>query len=91
MTARDKMTFAVTGMGCEDCVSAIENAVMPLQGVAYVGVCLSDGTMTVRPTPGLDVPDMIARVVAMGYGVSAPGSSTVEVTARTCPCRGRPH
>ena len=91
MTARDKLTFAVTGMGCEGCVSAIENAVMPLQGVAYVGVCLSDATMTVRPGPGLDVPDMIAQVAAMGYGVSVQGSSMVEVKARTCPCRDRTH
>jgi copper chaperone CopZ len=91
MTAREKLTFAVTGMGCDGCVSAIENAVMPLQGVAYVGVCLSDATMTVRPGLGLDVSGIIARVAAMGYGVSAQGSSSAQIVHRACPCRDRPH
>lgn len=56
MMPAEKLT--VSGMGCDGCVSVIENAVMPLPGVAYVGVCLTGGTMTLRPSIGLDATDM---------------------------------
>ncbi|MBU1335770.1 MAG: cation transporter [Alphaproteobacteria bacterium] len=46
-----KLTFTIGGMGCPDCVAAIENAVMSLPGVLYVGVSLAGATLTVRPRP----------------------------------------
>jgi copper chaperone CopZ len=84
MTARDKLTFAVTGMGCEGCVDVIENAVMPMTCVAYVGISLSGGTMTVRPGPGFDPVAMVSRIVALGYGVD---EAPVEGNrSNACPC-----
>lgn len=47
-----KLTFAIGGMRCPDCVTAIENAVMPLPGVLYAGASLAGATLTVRPGPG---------------------------------------
>jgi len=86
MTRAEKVTFSITGMDCVGCVSAIENAVMPMKGVEYVGVCYSSMTMTVRPGPGVDVAAIASRVRLLGYGVDE------EVRLGTapkgdCPCR----
>lgn len=85
MMPADKLTFAIHGLGCIDCVAAIENAVMPLTGVTYVGVSLSGRTMTVRPGPGFDLPAMVSKVRLLGYGV---GEDVAEDVVRLagCPC-----
>lgn len=83
MNRPDKLTFQIAGMGCDVCVAAIENAVMTLPGVDYVGVSLSRGTMTVRPGPGLDLERLVTVVVGLGYGID--GS---EVQGADCPCSG---
>jgi len=85
MTVPDKLTFAIHGLGCSDCVSAIENAVMPLPGVAYVGVSLSGRTMTVRPGPGFDVSAVFSKVQLLGYGVG--DEVAKDVAFAGCPCR----
>ena len=66
MTKRAKLTFAIANLGCSNCVAAIENAVMPLPGVAYVGVSLTGGTMTVRPGPDLNVGAVMSKPAAWG-------------------------
>lgn len=81
----DKLTFAIHGMGCEGCVTAIENAVMPMAGVAYVGVSLSRMTMTVRPGPDFDPVSMISRIMALGYGVDE--ARLGGIRSNSCPCR----
>lgn len=88
MTAPAKLTFTVSGMACPDCVSAIENAVMPLAGVTYVGVSLSGRTMTVRPGLGFDVQTMFSKVRLLGYGVGDDVAEDVAYLAG-CPCRPR--
>lgn len=80
----DKLTFAIHGMGCEGCVTAIENVVMPMAGVAYVGVSLISGTMTIRPGPGFKSFDLVSKITSLGYGVDEqPGS----ISSSGCPCR----
>ena len=86
MTRAEKLTFAITGMGCVDCVAAIENAVMPLDGVEYVGVSLSSMTMTVRPREGFDLEAMVRRVRSLGYGVGEEGPFDATLQS-DCPCR----
>jgi len=81
----DKLTFVVGGMGCPGCVSVIENAVMPIPGVAYVGVSLASGTMTLRPGPGLDVDQVLSIVDALGYRVGVP-DGTAPPVGTSCPC-----
>lgn len=84
MTTMAKLTFAIQGMACEGCVAAIENAVMPMAGVAYVGVSLSRGTMTVRPGPDFDPVAMVSRIMALGYGVD---EALVEgIRPNSCRC-----
>lgn len=86
MTRAEKLTFAITGMGCVDCVAAIENAVMPMAGVEYVGVSLSSRTMTVRPGPGFDLAATASRVRVLGYGVDE--EMKYDAAPRSdCPCR----
>tara|TARA_R110002020_G_scaffold25225_18_gene82201 strand:+ start:6418 stop:6714 length:297 start_codon:yes stop_codon:yes gene_type:complete len=86
MKAPAKLTFAVNGLGCIDCVAAIENAVMPLVGVTYVGVSLSSGTMTVRPGPDFDVHAMFSKVRLLGYDIGDDVAGDVARLAG-CPCR----
>ncbi|WP_375600405.1 cation transporter [Devosia sp. Naph2] len=86
MTRAEKVTFSITGMGCVGCVSAIENAVMPMKGVEYVGVSLSLMTMTVRPGPGFELAAIASRVRLLGYGVDE--EMKHEAAPRSgCPCR----
>ena len=86
MTRAEKLTFAITGMGCVDCVAAIENAVMPMAGVEYVGVSLSSRTMTVRPGPGFDLAAIASRVRLLGYGVNE--EESYDAAPRSdCPCK----
>lgn len=89
MTRPGKLTFAIDGLGCIDCVSALENAVMPLRGVDYVGVCLSSRTMTVRPGPDIDLSDIAQRVTALGYGFDTGKREGSPVTS--CRCHVPPH
>lgn len=86
MTRAEKLTFTITGMGCVDCVAAIENAVMPMAGVEYVGVSLSSRTMTVRPGPGFDLAAIAGRVRLLGYGVDEEGRHDAAPRSG-CPCR----
>ena len=86
MSRADKLTFFVSGLGCADCVAAIENAVLSLEGVGYVGVSLTLKTITVRPDSGFDLAAMIIRVHALGYGVHdvAVGDA---INPGVCPCQ----
>jgi copper chaperone CopZ len=84
-----KLTFGIDGMGCEDCVAAIENAVMPLAGVAYVGVSLTRGTMTVRANRAIDLEDLCARVAALGYGIGTGAAAGEKTILPACGCRSR--
>ncbi|MEQ9637839.1 MAG: heavy metal-associated domain-containing protein [Devosia marina] len=86
MTRAEKVTFAITGMDCVDCVAAIENEVMPMAGVEYVGVSLSSRTMTVRPGLGFDLAAIASRVRLLGYGVDE--EMKYDPAPRSgCPCR----
>lgn len=88
MTAPSKLTFAVVNMGCPDCVAAIENAVMPLPGVVYVGVSLTGGTMTIRPGPGLNTAVIVSKLAGLGYAVVDEVGHDSR-PASPCPCRSR--
>ena len=86
MTKRAKLTFAIANLGCSNCVAAIENAVMPLPGVAYVGVSLTGGTMTVRPGPDLNVGTIVSKLTGLGY-VLLDELCPSTPWASACPCR----
>lgn len=88
MTAPAKLTFAVTNMGCPDCVATIENAVMPLSGVVYVGVSLTGGTMTVRPGPDLNVSAIVSKLTVLGYMIGDADCPNGP-SAIACPCGSR--
>ncbi|KFC70286.1 copper ion binding protein [Devosia sp. LC5] len=88
MTKRAKLTFAIANLGCSNCVAAIENAVMPLPGVAYVGVSLTGGTMTVRPGPDLNVGAIVSKLMGLGY-VVVDEFCTDSRWLAACPCRSR--
>jgi len=81
-----KLTYVIGGMGCPDCVAAIENAVMPLPGVLYVGVSLAGATLTVRPGPEFKPTDLFSRVVALGYTVDNQAEA-IKPSLLPCPCR----
>ncbi|WP_082102235.1 heavy-metal-associated domain-containing protein [Devosia psychrophila] len=88
MTSSAKLTFAVAGLGCPGCVPAIENAVMRLPGILYVGVSLSGGTMTITPGPDFERERVITALAGLGYDVD--GTRTDPLGgAVSCPCRER--
>lgn len=63
-------TFAVSGMTCEHCVSAVTEEVSKLAGVRDVAVQLAAGgpsSVTVTSDAPLDVEDIRAAVDEAGY------------------------
>ena len=68
-----KKTFAVTGMTCTACSSHVEKAVQKLPGVSEAAVSLLTNSMQVTyDENALKAEDIIAAVVASGYGASLP-------------------
>ena len=62
--------YAVTGMTCGHCVSAVSGEVGRLSGVEAVEVDLAGGTMTVRGD-GFTDDQVAAAVDEAGYAVTA--------------------
>jgi copper chaperone CopZ len=65
--------FHVPDVSCGHCVSAIDEAVTPVAGVAGVRVDLATKTVTVRYDPGRVRPDRLADVIEdCGYSIDKP-------------------
>ncbi len=63
--------YNVTGMSCAACSARVEKAVSSVEGVTECSVNLLTNSMNVKGTA--DEKDIIAAVVAAGYGVSLAG------------------
>jgi copper chaperone len=59
--------YAVKGMTCEHCVSAVSTEVGRLDGVTGVDVDLAGGTLTVTSATALDEADVREAVDEAGY------------------------
>lgn len=62
------LVYAVSGMSCDHCRSAIETSVGAVPGVAAVEVDLAAKTVTVHADPTLD-PDVRAAIDDAGYDI----------------------
>ena len=68
-----KQTFNVTGMTCSACSAHVEKAVSKVEGVVSVSVNLLSNSMQVDYDEAVVLADeIIAAVVASGYGASLP-------------------
>jgi copper chaperone len=66
----DNMTLKVSGMSCEHCVKAVNNALAAISGVADIAVSLKDGTVSFSHDPALAPLDAIkAAITEEGYEV----------------------
>lgn len=81
-----KLTFAIGGMRCPDCVTAIENVVMPLPSVLYAGASLAGAKLTIRPGREFQQADLVSRVVALGYTMGDQADAIAQLPG-PCPCR----
>ena len=57
-------TLEVTGMSCEHCVKAVNNALSAIAGVADVSVSLKDGKVSFRHDPALAPLEAITSAIA---------------------------
>jgi copper chaperone len=62
-----KTSYAVEGMSCDHCVSAVSTEVGRIDGVTGVDVDLSTGVVTVTSTTPLDDETVRAAIDEAGY------------------------
>ncbi len=78
-----KAHFSVTGMSCSACAARVDKCVRSLPGVRAVDVNLLTGSMVAEfDDSQLNETDIIAAIVATGYGASAQEPSTPPATRR---------
>jgi len=66
----DNITLNVSGMSCEHCVKAVNNALSSLAGVKDIAVSLKDGKVSFSHDPAKAPLDAIkAAIIEEGYGI----------------------
>jgi copper chaperone len=63
-------TYAVTGMTCAHCVSAVSSEIRQIPGVTDVDVELNSGTVTVTSDQPVDDAAVAAAVDEAGYALA---------------------
>ena len=61
------ITYAVTGMSCGHCESAVREEVSEISGVDVVSVSAEDGTLVISADAPVDDAAVIAAVDEAGY------------------------
>jgi len=68
----DNITLNVSGMSCEHCVKAVNNALAAIPGVKDIAVSLKDGKVSFSHDPAKAPLDAIkAAITEEGYEVQA--------------------
>ena len=70
MVGMTTKTYAVTGMTCSHCVSAVDSEVRLIPGVTDVTVDLASGAVTVTSDRPVDDDAVAAAVDEAGYAVA---------------------
>ncbi|HET6632409.1 MAG TPA: heavy metal translocating P-type ATPase [Rhodanobacteraceae bacterium] len=88
-TSANTLRFPVEGMTCASCVGRVERALKKLPGVEEASVNLATEMAEVRGTGLPATGELIAAVVAAGYGVSS-SDTDLAIGGMTCAsCVGR--
>ena len=67
----DNITLKVSGMSCEHCVKAVNNALSAIAGVKDITVSLKDGKVSFSHDPAKAPLDKIkAAIIEEGYDVN---------------------
>ena len=67
----EKTTLKVTGMSCNHCVNAVNNALGAIAGVADVAVSLQDGAVSFKYDPALAPIEAIkAAITEEGFEIA---------------------
>ncbi len=80
-------SYHVTGMSCSACSARVERAISALPGVQSVQVNLLTGSMRVQHSSEQTPADIIAAVVAAGYGASEAQPHTTTTQRAQSPLR----
>ncbi|MDR2921740.1 MAG: copper ion binding protein [Treponema sp.] len=68
----NKVTLTVSGMSCEHCVKAVNNALAAIPGVKDIAVSLKDGKVSFSHDPAKAPLDAIKTAITEeGYGVNS--------------------
>jgi copper ion binding protein len=70
-TQKSSQRFRVTGMTCGHCVSAVQQEIGAIPGVADVSVDLASGEVTVTSGRPLGVDEVAAAVDEAGYELAS--------------------
>ncbi len=65
--AEGVVRLRIEGMGCEACVTAVDEALRGVPGVEHVTVDLASGLGEVRVQDGLIAADLVAAISKAGY------------------------
>ncbi|HYF93510.1 MAG TPA: heavy metal translocating P-type ATPase [Symbiobacteriaceae bacterium] len=83
-SSAQRITLGVTGMTCAACSGRVQKGLAKLPGVAEANVNLTTEKASVIFDPAaVTVPDLIAKIEALGYGV-ARQKAILDVTGMTC-------
>src|SRR5699024_273794 len=67
----ERMSLAVEGMTCGSCVSKVEAALAPIQGVSEVAVDFTTNTVSFHQAPPATLAEIVAAIEAAGYHTDA--------------------
>lgn len=71
LTSAAKALFAVSGMGCTNCATRVQNALVSVPGVRRAVVNADDGTAFVAYDPGVvGIINLVEAVAAAGWTTS---------------------
>lgn len=65
-----KIKIGVTGMGCNGCVKAVEEACMSIDGVKKAKASLKKNNVEIHLKDDSIIENIKAAIVAAGYGVT---------------------
>ncbi|MEC9199342.1 MAG: heavy metal translocating P-type ATPase [Pseudomonadota bacterium] len=89
MTQPVSLSFAVDGMSCASCVGRVDRMLSGLAGVSDVSVNLANETARLHLDDGAMLPDVAARLEALGYPARR-RDVVLEVASMSCAsCVGR--
>ena len=68
------LSFSVTGMHCQGCVSTVRSAIAEIDGVTSCNVSLEDESATVQVTDAEVAQKIVDTVAELEYGIEQQGS-----------------
>lgn len=68
-----ELTFGITGMECESCITKVKNALMKIDGVEKVDVDLTAGKAVLEVRDNINIPESVVKTAINASGFNYTG------------------